>query len=422
MKKLVTCFLFCATAVSSFAQRINQTNIEAIVTYLASDELNGRGTGTDDERKAAKYIANKFRMMGLKPMGNNEKVFGHVLDKPYYYDFTKRMNKNIHAEDDSSSEGELRIGRNVVGFIDNKKAYTVVIGAHYDHLGLGMDHNSLMANPEGSIHNGADDNASGVAGLLELANVLTSNGVVENYNFLFIAFSGEELGLIGSKRWCENPTLPIDKINYMLNMDMIGRLNTETNKLVISGIGTSANFERTLDRVNTGFSLKKDSSGVGPSDHTSFYLKNIPVMHFFTGQHSDYHKPTDDAYKVNYSGIVQVLEYMVNIIYDLDRQPKQTFLKTRNNDEQEKIALKVTMGIMPDYTFDGQGLRIDDVTHGKPAHNAGLEAKDIILEINHNPITEIQGYMKELNKLNKGQRVEVKIQRGEEVLTKEVQF
>lgn len=422
MKKLVTCFLFCATAVSSFAQRINQTNIEAIVTYLASDELNGRGTGTDDERKAAKYIANKFRMMGLKPMGNNEKVFGHVLDKPYYYDFTKRMNKNIHAEDDSSSEGELRIGRNVVGFIDNKKAYTVVIGAHYDHLGLGMDHNSLMANPEGSIHNGADDNASGVAGLLELANVLTSNGVVENYNFLFIAFSGEELGLIGSKRWCENPTLPIDKINYMLNMDMIGRLNTETNKLVISGIGTSANFERTLDRVNTGFSLKKDSSGVGPSDHTSFYLKNIPVMHFFTGQHSDYHKPTDDAYKVNYSGIVQVLEYMINIIYDLDRQPKQTFLKTRNNDEQEKITLKVTMGIMPDYTFDGQGLRIDDVTHGKPAHNAGLEAKDIILEINHNPISEIQGYMKELNKLNKGQRVEVKIQRGEEILTKEVQF
>lgn len=399
------------------AQRVNAVNIETIVSYLAQDEFQGRATSSIHEKKIAEFIAGKFKMMALKPLGNvYYKPFGNPY---YYYDFHYKYNLNPH--DSTGESGVPRIGRDVVGFLDNGAEYTVVIGAHYDHLGLGMDHNSLDANPEGKIHNGADDNASGVSGMIELANFFTSNGIVENYNFLFMAFSGEELGLLGSKKWCENPSLPLDKINYMINLDMIGRLNDSTKKLLVYGIGTSPNFEQTIDRTNTYFDLKKDSSGVGPSDQTSFYLKDIPVLFFFTGQHSDYHKPTDDADKINYKGIEHVVEYVIDVIYDLDKQTKQPFLKTKQS-EETKVSFKVTMGIMPDYTFEGKGLRMDDVTDGKPAANAGLQKGDIILRLGDHEIGNIQDYMKALGEHSKGDKVEVMIQRGQEMLTKEVVF
>lgn len=336
-KLIVTGLFFCSAQL--IAQRINKDKIVDHISFLASDALNGRGTGTEDERKAAKYIAGQFDAMGLKSKGNNG----------FYYDFYYTHSpKNPHG--DVQSNEIQKKSRDVVAFLDNGAPTTIIIGAHYDHLGLGFDHNSLAENPETKIHNGADDNASGVAGVIELARYFSLNGITEKHNFLFITFSGEELGLIGSKKWCEKPSIPLASVDFMINMDMIGRLNDTTKKLLIYGVGTSSEWIPTINSLKTDFSLKLDSAGVGPSDHTSFYYQDIPVLHFFTGQHSDYHKPTDDMDKVNYVGESKVLEYIVDLLYAMDEKPKLKFLKTKT-EESTKMSFKVTLGIMPDYTL-----------------------------------------------------------------------
>jgi Zn-dependent M28 family amino/carboxypeptidase len=177
---------------------------------------------------------------------------------------------------------------------------------------------SLDANPKEKIHNGADDNASGVAGVIELARYFASNNKTENTNFLFACFSGEELGLIGSKFLTENSPVDNGSVTYMINMDMIGRLDPQSRALMIHGTGTSPVWEPLLKKLSPKFSIKTDSSGTGPSDHTSFYLKDIPVLHFFTGAHSDYHKPSDDFEKINYAGEADVLKLIAQIINELD--------------------------------------------------------------------------------------------------------
>lgn len=393
--------------ISSFclsAQTISESNIKKHVTFLAADNLHGRGTSTDDEKKAADYIAKEFKKYGLTP-GNKTS---------YLHEFT--FKKNLNPHDTSTANIPERKGVNVIGFLDNKAPLTIVIGAHYDHLGLGQDHNSLDANPDGKIHNGADDNASGTSGVLELANYFASNKITEKYNFLFMCFSGEELGLLGSKKWCENPTLSLDKINYMINMDMIGRLNDSTKKLIIYGVGTSPVWVPMIDSLKSDLSIKKDSAGIGPSDQTSFYLKNIPVLHFFTGQHADYHKPSDDADKVNYKGEVKVLEYIVRIINTTNNYNKLAFLKTRNPDTG-KGGFKVTMGIMPDYTFEGKGLHVDGVSDGKAAAKAGVLKGDIIIQLGEHPVGNVQDYMKALGNFKKGDSTVVRVMRdGKEVL------
>jgi Zn-dependent M28 family amino/carboxypeptidase len=201
------------------AQTIKKKNIEKHIQYLASDKLKGRGTSSPEEKMAADYIAKQFKSYGLKP-----------FNKSYLKEFT--FKKALNPHDTSTAQVKERTGNNVVAFLDNGKPFTIVIGAHYDHLGLGQDKNSLDANPEGKIHNGADDNASGTAGVIELARYFASNKTQEPYNFLFICFSGEELGLIGSKKWCEDPDIDLASVDYMINMDMIGRLNDSTKKLI----------------------------------------------------------------------------------------------------------------------------------------------------------------------------------------------
>lgn len=391
-------FFFCLAAFS--AQQFDPERIRTHISYLASDELEGRGTSSKGEQLAANYIAEEFRKMGLKPHEGG-----------YLRPFTYRYNTDPH---DTSGKGEMRSSANVAGFLDNEAKYTIVIGAHYDHLGLGHDRNSLDANPTGKIHNGADDNASGTTGVIELARWLSSNGKKEPFNFEFLCFSGEELGLIGSKKWCENPDIPLDKINYMINMDMIGRLNDSTNRLIVYGVGTSPAFVPLLDSVNTGLSLKTDSSGVGPSDQTSFYLKDIPVLHFFTGQHADYHKPTDDAEKINANGEAKVLEFISRFIESTYRYPKMSFTRTRSP-ESAKVSFKVTLGIMPDYAFEGAGLRIDGVSENRPAAMAGLEKGDIIMKLGEYEIKDIHAYMKALSKFSKGQSTSVEVMRNQEL-------
>ncbi|HTF04052.1 MAG TPA: M20/M25/M40 family metallo-hydrolase [Bacteroidia bacterium] len=403
------CALFLLLPYISFAQEISTERIKKDVTYLASDKLKGRGTSTKGEKKAANYIAGEFKKAGLQPKGTDG----------YFQPFTFKSNPNPH--DTSTANLEERKGKNVIGFLDNGAEYTVIIGAHYDHLGQGHDHNSLDANPDGKIHNGADDNASGTSGVMELARYYAGNNRKEAFNFLFICFSGEELGLIGSKRFCENPTIDLTKVNYMLNMDMIGRLNDSTKALIIYGVGTAPDWVPIISSMRTVFRIKQDSSGIGPSDQTSFYLKNIPVLHFFTGQHADYHKPSDDANKVNYEGEKMVLEYMMLIIGKTEALPKLQFLTTRNPD-MGKTKFKVTLGIMPDYAFEGPGLRVDGVTDGKPASVAGVKPGDIIIEMGDTRIDNMTDYMTALGKMKKGDTTILKVKRGDQELKLDVTF
>jgi hypothetical protein len=408
MIKYITALIIASSSLSIIAQ-INEKHIKKDISYLASDKLKGRGTSSAEEKIAATYIASSFKKSGLEPKGNDS----------FLYNFVFKKNSNPH--DTSLVNIPERKGINVIGFLDNSAVNTIVIGAHYDHLGLGHDHNSLDANPEDKIHNGADDNASGTSGVLELAKYFSENNVKENYNFLFICFSGEELGLLGSKKWCDNPTIDLTKINYMINMDMIGRLNDSTKKLLVYGVGTSPTWVPLLEKTNTYFSIKMDSSGIGPSDQTSFYLKDIPVLHFFTGQHSDYHKPTDDVEKINLAGEKKVLEYIVELINQTNSLPKLIFAKTASP-VSTKSKYKVTLGIMPDYTFEGSGMRVDGVTDNKPAFKAGIKTGDIIIELGGKKINNVQDYMKALSTFNKGDKTIVGVKRGNENLSLALEF
>ncbi|MCB0464547.1 MAG: M20/M25/M40 family metallo-hydrolase, partial [Aequorivita sp.] len=312
--------------------QVKSVTMKEDVSVLANDSLNGRKTGSTDEKKAAEYIAKRFSDIGLQPKGTDG----------YFQKFTFKASKNPHQEAEFTSEknDSTETGENVVGYIDNKAENTVVVGAHFDHLGMGGE-GSLYREGE-AIHNGADDNASGVAMMLHLADSLQKKDSPKNNNYLFIAFSGEEEGLLGSNYFVKNPTINTKKITYMLNMDMVGRLNAE-NTLAVYGVGTSPILKQTVNANAGDLNIAENESGVGPSDHTSFYLADIPVLHFFTGQHEDYHKPSDDTEKVNFEGMEIVSNYIFNIIKDLDSQKKLPFRKTKN--ESEAVPdFKVTLG------------------------------------------------------------------------------
>ncbi len=397
-------FLLLFSFILLQAQPLQQLKVD--VVYLASDYLEGREAGTAGEQLAAEYIAWRFAELGLQPGGRNG---------AYFHDFDFDYRTNPHA-----AAAEKRNGRNVVGLIDNGAPTTVVIGAHYDHLGLGNT-SSLHAG-EPAIHNGADDNASGIAALLFLAEQLKS-GKAKNNNYLFLAFSAEELGLVGSKKWVADPTLDLGAVNYMLNMDMVGRLNAQ-KVLAVNGVGTSPAWKPALEAVRVGgITTQTTESGIGPSDHTSFYLQNIPVLHFFTGQHREYHKPADDAHLVNYEGLLSVSEYILALIQRLDGQGKLAFTKTRDEDEKREVAsFKVSLGVMPDYVHAGKGMRVDAVIEGRPGAKAGMKDGDIIIGIGNMEVTDIYTYMEGLSKFKAGDKTQVKVKRGEEELTLDVEF
>jgi hypothetical protein len=339
--------------------------------------------------------------------------------KKYLADISQTLDVALNIE---MSE-KKRWGHNIVGFLDRGAPYTVVIGAHYDHLGFGEDGNSLYRGKEKMIHHGADDNASGTAALMELARLLQKTKRLKS-NYLFIAFSGEESGLLGSKYFTRHPTVDLSKISYMLNMDMIGRLNDSTRALTIGGYGTSPEWSSLISSSvdKKTFSLKLDSSGTGPSDHTSFYLKNIPVLFFFTGIHPDYHKPTDIAARINYPGEVQVIRLVYRITEKMDGMNKPVFAKTRDTQFGETPAFNVTLGIMPDYSFSGSGVRIDAISEGRPAEKAGLQTGDVIIRLGQFPVTSLQTYMEALSKFNRNDKTEVEISRGKETKTMGIQF
>lgn len=403
LTRLITFSLMLWSLGQGFSQP-STWHIQKDVAFLASDLTEGRFSGSEGERLSARYLAERLAAMGIAPGGTDG----------YFQSFTLRLPAHPHEQNPS---GDTLTATNVIGWLDHGAPTTVVIGAHYDHLGMGGHGSRHTGEPD--IHNGADDNASGVAALLYLAESLAAKGP-RNNNYLFIGFSGEELGLFGSKHWVENPTRPLSSVNYMLNMDMVGRLDTV---LVVNGAGTSPQWKEALEALgHPGFSIVTTESGIGPSDHTSFYLKGIPSVHFFTGQHADYHKPEDDAHRVNYEGIRTVSEAILTIIGHLDSHGRLAFTKTKDQTPQRSMGFKVTLGVMPDYTFAGKGMRIDGVLDDRPAQKAGLQPGDILIGIGETEVNSIQDYMAGLAKFGKGDATTVRVRRGSEEITLPVTF
>ena len=313
-----------------------------------------------------------------------------------------------------------RTGHNVVGYIDNHAANTIVIGGHFDHLGYGQDHNSLWTGAP-QIHNGADDNASGTAAVIELARIL-KDSKLKNNNYLFACFSGEELGLYGSKFLVNQPDISALNINYMINMDMVGRLNDSTKKITIGGYGTSPEWGKILSPQTKVFTAVFDSSGIGPSDHTSFYLKDIPVLFFFTGTHADYHKPSDDVEKINFNGTLAIVKYIYNVVEKTNNDGKLAFTKTREPQMGNGAKFTVSLGVMPDYTYSGSGLHIDGIIDGRVADKAGMKTGDVVIAIGDYKVTEINSYMTALSKFKKGDKAKVLVKRGNEEMSFDIIF
>ncbi len=405
MKKYIHSLLFTCIVTSNI---IAQNQIEIIqnmkeeVSFLASDRLEGRQTGTEAEKIAAEYIREKFKTYNLQPKGEDN----------YFQYFEAKIKKNPHSQEIKKTI----IGTNVIGYIDNEKKETIIIGAHYDHIGYG-DFGSLY-DGEKEIHNGADDNASGVSILINLAKNLQE---IKDYNYLFIAFSGEEHGLFGSSYYAKNPTISLEEVRFMINFDMVGRLN-QKNSLAINGVGTSNEWKGLINNANTfDLILKTTESGIGPSDHTSFYLQNIPSIHFFTGQHEDYHKPTDDVEKINFEGMYVIHEYVKNIIIQSTEIEKFSFTETAS-DTTTTPNFKVTLGVMPDYLFDGKGMRIDGISKGKTAAKYGILKGDIVIKMGDIDVTDMMSYMQALSKFNKGDSTKVQVYRNKEIIKLDIIF
>ncbi len=292
----------------------------------------------------------------------------------------------------------------------------IVVGAHYDHLGMGGPGSGSRMPDTIAVHNGADDNASGTVSVIEMAEK-ASAAKTNRRSIIFVAFGAEEMGLIGSKAFAANPPVDISKIVAMFNLDMVGRLDSASNALSVGGTKTAKETEDILNKFNTGFSLSFSGEGVGPSDHASFYLQDIPVIYLNTGAHADYHTPRDDAEFINYEGIREIDEYCYSLLTEIaNRDSVLTFQEAGPKFKRSKGGrYKVTFGIMPDFAgMEKRGLRIDAVTKGKPADKGGMKKGDIIIAIDGKKVGGIHDYMSRLQSLEIGKIVLVDVIRGDE--------
>jgi len=297
----------------------------------------------------------------------------------------------------------------------------LVIGAHFDHLGWGGQNSLYMGEP--SIHNGADDNASGTTGLLELAEKFSSIKDKIDRDIVFIAFSGEELGLLGSSYVVNNFPLPIENNITMINMDMIGRLNDKKD-LIVYGTGTSSKWKNILDDKNEyDFNLTFNDEGFGPSDHSSFYGKKVPVLFFFTGTHTDYHKPSDDTDKINATGQEKVLKFVYDVASTIvNSETRPDFISVERKDTGRMTGTRVYVGTVPDFAGEVDGYKLGGVTDGSPAAKAGLLAGDIIIKFGDKKISNIYDFTYALGNYVPGDKVEVLVIRGLEELTIEIEL
>lgn len=308
---------------------------------------------------------------------------------------------------------------NVVGMLEGSdpllKTSVIIIGAHYDHLGRGGE--GSLAPSSGDIHHGADDNASGTAGVIELARLFTAQNPKPKRTIVFMAFGGEEEGLLGSKYYVNHPLLPLANTVAMINMDMIGRM--KDRRLVIGGVGTAKEW-RDIMAADTekSFQLTLDEDGFGPSDHSSFYAKQIPVLFFWTGTHNDYHKPSDTFEKINYDDEALILKMVARIVNQLDAADKRLTYTTAKSDTAPRTGgFRVYLGTIPNYADSNDGLLIDGVREDSPAAKAGLKAGDKIVKIGTREIKNVYDYTAALGEMKAGEEYAVEVIRGTEKLS-----
>ncbi len=313
--------------------------------------------------------------------------------------------------------------QNIVAIVEGSdpilKDEYIILGAHYDHLGIGGPGSGSRQPDTSDVHNGADDNASGSAAILELIEKIKAVASDIKRSIIFVAFGAEEMGLLGSKYFTENPPVALEKIKFMINLDMVGRLNEEDKTISIGGTGTAVGLPEMINSELENFDLKATLSpeGFGPSDHASFYAKDIPVMFIFTGIHDDYHTPADDWDKINYKGEKIISDFTYSMIKRIANLESSLVYQEAGPKERssETRKFKVTLGIMPDVAAsDSKGLRVDGVIKDRPAYYAGMKKGDVIISMDGKEVGDIYDYMNRLSSFKQGQRITVEVLRGEE--------
>ena len=413
MKKILLLILLLLIGYLTSIPEIKATNddirvhdFQNHITYLASDELEGRSSGTKGDQLAKDYIVNHFTTAGLP----TERVV-EVQEHYVYKDRRNKKNKVL----------TYNIIATLPGTDEKLKEEYVVIGGHYDSVSNKLD----------KIHNGADDNASGTSMVLELFEKFAASNTHKR-TLVFMAFGGEELGLLGSKHFVNNPTINLQQVQLMINLDMVGRLDNEKN-LQLGGTLTAIDLDKKLEpflnqvenRWQNNLNITELGKGIFKrSDHYSFYLKDIPVLFFFTGLHEDYHGPTDDSNKVNYRGMKVISDLVHPIMEEFANTPEKLVFQPVELEEQSMpaVKMKVTLGVMPDYAHEGDGLKIDAVIDNRPGEKAGMLAGDIVIDIGGTAIKDIYTYMEILSKLDSGDKVEVKVLRNDSEMVLQVQF
>lgn len=377
------------------------------IQFLADEEHSGRLAGTPGEAAAANYISDQFLGAGLLPAGDKGTYLQQfVLEGPM----------------PQAMETENFISRNVVGFVEGAalNGQYIIIGAHYDSQGTGGII-SMEQNDEPAIHPGADDNASGIAGLLELAKHFADTPIQKN--MLFIAFSGEELGLLGSRHFIDQMEISPDSVAAMINLDMIGRLTN--NSLTIFGTGTSNKWDEILEAADAdSLIITRSPSGTGASDHTSFYESEIAVLHYFTGTHENYHRPGDTADKINVQGIRRVADHIIEVAETLDNYDA-TEIGFRESTNPHSATFDMdgpTLGVLPDYAYSGDGFRIQGVRTGEPAEQGGMQDGDVITQMGETDISDIYDYMDKLSDIEEGDQLILTVRRDGQDVRLDIQF
>lgn len=416
MKKIVFLSLAFALVMQAYGQKHPADAMRQTVEYLASQELGGRYPGTKGDTLASAYIVGQLRGMKLKPVVKAKK------EKGYYQDFT--YGKDV-----------ARTTHNIIAVIPGKdkrlKHEYIVVGSHYDHLGMGGEGSGSRRPDTLGVHPGADDNASGDAVVLQLAQYFKKHRTPRSIIFAF--FGAEEQGLVGSKfflDWMKRHDdqrvhLPDDikGIVAMVNLDMVGRMRDRA--LSVSGTGTSSGFKAMVETTaqQAGLNVACIPDGYGPSDQASFVAADIPVLFLTTGGHMEYHTPADVPSTLNIDGMVQTLDYTRELISQLAAMPEAPdYINVPSTQTMKHAKFKVTLGLMPDVMGASTipGLRADIVVAGKPAHNAGIRSGDIIQEIDGKAVNDINEYMERLSELQAGTTIPVKVLRGEETMVFQV--
>jgi acetylornithine deacetylase/succinyl-diaminopimelate desuccinylase-like protein len=383
------------------------------IRFLSDDRLQGRMTGSPGADSAAAYLARRFSEVGLQPAAGG-----------WFQSFT--VGRQAPAA--RQTQSRALVGKNVIGILPGRdpvlRNQTVVLGAHYDHLGLG-GFGSLDPDSTGVVHNGADDNASGAATLIQVAARLATSPPARTV--VFIAFSGEELGLLGSAYYVKEPIYPLAGTLAMVNLDMVGRLRN--GRLIVYGARTAKEFPTLLDSLNwyAGFDLKAQGDGYGPSDHSSFYAAKRPVLHLFTDLHEDYHRTTDDWQKVNYDGLKRVADFSLGLVMALanrtkpltflDLPPSTAAVQAVTTHPPGSPGYGAYLGTVPDMTGTPGGVRLVGVRAGSPAEKAGLRGDDIITRIGSTETPDLQAMTDALRSHKPGEIVEIVVRRGATVTT-----